>query len=311
MRDLRAGYNAITSDWSAPAAKNATYAFVDNAWWYDESNKAYYNRLLNAVRNGDTKTASDLISYLTESKGMDENKVRDNVRNDVIKGLVQSGEMGTEEAVNLIADHFPLNGGVKAAYKKVNEWLDGIDLEEGEKANTTGYSKLDDAMLAGDAAAYTAAKNELLRYGFTDKQIADHAESLATSAYKNGEMTWDKAKNIYKRYAGITDENELFWKKEKLDYKGEGNWTEYQPARDTLLAGDKKGFLSEKSKLLSHGKTGKGVIGSIDALKDELLDMYDTDPAAARQLRAMIVWAYMECGLTKDSANKKIDGWFN
>ena len=49
---------------------------------------------------------------------------------------------------------------------------------------------------------------------------------------------------------------------------------------------------------------------TVTDLKDELLALYETDITAARKLRDMIVWAYMECGKTKESANKIIDGWF-
>ena len=115
---------------------------------------------------------------------------------------------------------------------------------------------------------------------------------------------------MLKQFCGITDKDKLFWLKEEYDWKGDGQWGEYKPAREALLSGDKKTFLAEKSKLLSHGKEPKGVTSAISDLKDELLSLYETDITAARKLREMIVWAYMECGKTKDSANKLIDGWF-
>lgn len=310
MRDLRAGYNAITSDWSAPVAKNAAYAFVDNAWGYDDSNKAYYGRLLNAVRSGDTKTAADLMTYLTVSKGAETDNVYSNVRNSFIKPLVQSGEMGMEEAVNLIDAHFPYDKGVKEAYKKVNEWLGAVGLAEGETADASGYGKLTDAMLAGNAAAYKTAQAELLKFGYTEKQISTQTSTFISTAYKNGDITWAQAEKMYKQFTGMTDANDLFWQKEKLDYKGDGNWSAYKPARDALLAGDRKTFRAEKSKLLAHGKKNNGVTDAIGDLKDELIALYETDPTAARKLRSDIVWAYMECGKTKESANKIIDGWF-
>ena len=310
MRDLRAAYNAVTSDWTAPAASNASHSFWRNRWGYDTSNAAYYERLVNAINSGDKKLESDLRLYLTESMGKDEDAIATGARS-YIKDLVQDGVLGLDEAVKLIDEHFPYDKGTTQAYKTVMGWLSETELGESDEANSSAYRKLQDAMLAGNSTDYKAARQEMVKYGYAEKTIDSEMKSYVKKSYKDGEITWEQAEKLFRQYFSITDKNDLFWLKEELDYKGDGTWGEYKPARDALLSGDKKTFLAEKSKLLSHGKEAKGLTSAIGALKDELLELYDTNPSEARKLREMLVWAYMECGKTKQNANTLVDGWFD
>jgi len=190
-------------------------------------------------------------------------------------------------------------------------WLDEIGLGEGEQANTSAYRKLQEAMTAGSNADYAAAVKELQKYGYEEKSIKAATKDFIKDSYKAGAIQWAQAEKMLKQFYGMTDANDLYWQKDEWDYAGDDTYGEYNKFRNALLAGDKKTFLSEKSRLLNHGKKGQGVSNAIGALKDELLALYETDPVEARKLREMIVWAYMECGKTKQSANKIIDGWFD
>lgn len=388
LRDLRSAYNAVTSDWSAPKASNASHSFWHNRWFYDDSNKAYYERYVNAINSGDKKLAADTEAYMKESKMVDD---FDGGVRDVIKNRFKAGKLTEDESIDWLVDH-GLADNARDAYSKVAGWqkqegetggayldvrramspynADALDAAVDEmisygykkkevqsevrgiakkmyqdglmtweryaeiqaayggetdaddlywqkqeadydgEGSYSRFGKLWDGMTSNNTAAVKAAEKQLTEHGYTTKQVASQKVSLIGSAYKNGEINWQQAEKMFKTYTDLKDANDLFWKKEALDYKGEGTYSEYRGARDSLLAGDKKGFLAEKSKLLSHGKTGEGVNRAVGELKDELLDMYETDPAAARQLRAMIVWAYVQCGKTEANANKIIDGWF-
>lgn len=164
-------------------------------------------------------------------------------------------------------------------------------------------------LAAGNDAAVDAILADMAARG--RERDGGDLRTIINDLYKNGEIDWQQAERLYKKHTNLTSANDLYWHKQDLDYKGEGNYSAYRAAREALLAGDKKTYLAEKSKLLTHGKQGPNVMKeTVTNLKDELLALYETDITAARKLREMIVWAYMECGKTKDSANKIIDGWF-
>lgn len=197
---------------------------------------------------------------------------------------------GDEERADDIAQYLENNGTTEDA---VGDKLSGML----KNMLAAGNDKAVDAILADMAARGIERDGSDLR-------------KTINGLYKDGKITWQQAERLYKRHTNLTSANDLYWHKAEMDYKGEGNYTPYLAAREALMAGDKKTFLAEKSKLLSHGKEPKGITSAIGDLKDELLALYETDPVAARQLRDMIVWAYMECGKTKQSANRLIDGWF-
>lgn len=198
---------------------------------------------------------------------------------------------GDEERADDIAQYLEGNGTTADA---VSDKLSGM---------------LKSMLAAGNDAAVDAILADMAARG--RERNGSDLRSIINTLYKNGEIDWQQAERLYKKHTNLTSANDLYWHKQDLDYKGEGNYSAYRAAREALLAGDKKTYLAEKSRLLTHGKKGSSVMGeTVTDLKDELLALYETDITAARKLREMIVWAYMECGKTKDSANKIIDGWF-
>ena len=223
-----------------------------------------------------------------------------------------------------LLDNLPFRDSSKTAYyqRMENAYANGDeeradDIAQYLESNDTTADAVG-AKLSGMLKRMLAAGNDAA----VDAILADMAargrerdggdlRTIINDLYKNGEIDWQQAERLYKKHTNLTSANDLYWHKQDLDYKGEGNYSAYRAAREALLAGDKKTYLAEKSKLLTHGKKGSSVMGeTVTDLKDELLALYETDITAARELREMIVWAYMECGKTKESANKIIDGWF-
>lgn len=223
-----------------------------------------------------------------------------------------------------LLDNLPFRDSSKAAYyqRMENAYASGDeeradDIAQYLESNDTTADAVS-AKLSGMLKRMLAAGNDAA----VDAILADMAargrerdggdlRTIINDLYKNGEIDWQQAERLYKKHTNLTSANDLYWHKQDLDYKGEGNYSAYRAAREALLAGDKKTYLAEKSRLLTHGKKGSNVMGeTVTDLKDELLALYETDITAARKLREMIVWAYMECGKTKESANKIIDGWF-
>ena len=223
-----------------------------------------------------------------------------------------------------LLDNLPFRDSSKAAYyqRMENAYASGDeeradDIAQYMESNDTTADAVS-AKLSGMLKRMLAAGNDAA----VDAILADMAargrerdggdlRTIINDLYKNGEIDWQQAERLYKKHTNLTSANDLYWHKQDLDYKGEGNYSAYRAAREALLAGDKKTYLAEKSRLLTHGKKGSSVMGeTVTDLKDELLALYETDITAARKLRDMIVWAYMECGKTKESANKIIDGWF-
>lgn len=124
-RDIRRIRNLIFTDKSASSPAAIKYTLLENALplglWSD-SNKAYCQRLVSAVLDGDTQEAYDLWDYLTNSKKASTDSLNSNIRTD-LKERVKSGEITPAQATSILRKY--------ASYKndkdnigKPLEWLE-------------------------------------------------------------------------------------------------------------------------------------------------------------------------------------------
>ena len=123
-RDIRRIRNLIFTDKSASSPAAIKYTLLENAiplGLWNDSNKAYCQRLVSAVLDGDTQEAYDLWDYLTNSKKASTDSLNSNIRTD-LKERVKSGEITPAQATSILRKY--------ASYKndkdnigKPLEWL--------------------------------------------------------------------------------------------------------------------------------------------------------------------------------------------
>jgi hypothetical protein len=122
-RDIRRIRNLINTDKSASSPSAIKYTLYENAiplgLWKD-SNKAYCQRLVAAVIDGDKQEAYDLWDYLTNTKKPSQNTINTNIR-DELKRRVQEGTLTPEQATKILREYAPYKND-KDNINKPKEW---------------------------------------------------------------------------------------------------------------------------------------------------------------------------------------------
>lgn len=242
-----------------------------------------YRRLYQALESGDDdkfdEVYSDLMQSLTD--GGDENAERT-----IASGLQQEireayldGDLTYEDATRLltgytivlsdtveqqhntgtISDEEYLKMLEDEAYWTIKGWdTNAVDSD----ASTAKYADLQAVIEAGGDG--TAAIEELLEHGETEKEIRSGASGIIADLYKNGEIDADTAEEYLAEYAGITDSKDLYtWFTEKDHWveTGENDYGAYGPVWDALMdGGDVNGAINT---MVKAGWTEKEVQGEV------------------------------------------------
>ena len=124
-RDIRRIRNLINTDKSASSPSAIKYTLYENAiplgLWKD-SNKAYCQRLVAAVVDGDKQEAYDLWDYLTNTKKPSQNTINTNIR-DELKRRVQEGTLSPGQATEILRKYAPYKND-KDNLNKPKEWAE-------------------------------------------------------------------------------------------------------------------------------------------------------------------------------------------
>jgi hypothetical protein len=124
-RDIRRIRNLINTDKSASSPSAIKYTLYENAiplgLWKD-SNKAYCQRLVTAVVDGDKQEAYDLWDYLTNTKKPSQNTINTNIR-DELKRRVQEGTLAPGQATEILRKYAPYKND-KDNLNKPKEWAE-------------------------------------------------------------------------------------------------------------------------------------------------------------------------------------------
>lgn len=242
-----------------------------------------YRRLYQALESGDDdkfdEVYGDLMQSLTD--GGDENAERT-----IASGLQQEireayldGDLTYEDATRLltgytivlsdtveqqhntgtISDEEYLKMLEDEAYWTIKGWdTNAVDSD----ASTAKYADLQAVIEAGGDG--TAAIEELLEHGETEKEIRSGASGIIADLYKNGEIDADTAEEYLAEYAGITDSKDLYtWFTEKDHWveTGENDYGAYGPVWDALMdGGDVNGAINA---MVKAGWTEKEVQGEV------------------------------------------------
>ena len=124
-RDIRRVRNFLGTDKSASSGAALKYTLLETITplgLYEDSNKAYCQRLVAAVADGDAQEAYDLWDYLTNSKKPSQNTINTNVRNE-LKRRVQEGSLTTTQATEILRKYAPYVND-KDNLNKPKEWAE-------------------------------------------------------------------------------------------------------------------------------------------------------------------------------------------
>ena len=123
-RDLRRFVNFLNTDHSLPTASSLKYSVYDeivsDALWKD-SGKAYCQRFVAAIADGDTREAYDLWEYMNGTKGVSQSSLETNIRT-ALKEAVQNGTITPAKATEVLRKYVPYKND-KDNQNKPQEWL--------------------------------------------------------------------------------------------------------------------------------------------------------------------------------------------
>ena len=202
--------------------------------------------------------------------------------------------------------------------------------------NNAYYGRMFQAMQRGDQAEADQIREYLeLAKGVDDKKIESGLRSQArdnlapaessqwmidndlmdgtgtiTTQYKEGDITADEAKKLYKAADPELSDDDIWWKIDRADYQKETGKTEtgyyYRlgPALETNRSEQINAVIKD---LLQHGKTKEQVKTQINTeLKQKYLE---ADNSGRVRIRDEMQKAYKAAGYTVDDANKQIEKW--
>lgn len=207
-RDIRRVRNFLATDKSASSKATLKYTLLENIiplGLYDDSNKAYYQRLVSALMDGDTQESYDLREYLTKSKGVEENTVNEGVRN-AYRDEYKRGGIDKQTAINFLLDHNLVSGDnadkkKQKAFQYVDKWDEGND-------GYSAYNTLKDAFSGGDSSNIQTAWQELTSNGYTDDQIKSQSKTLLKELVQNGAISPTKATELLRKYAPYVNDKD-------------------------------------------------------------------------------------------------------
>lgn len=121
-RDFRSAVNFFKSDKSIPTSAGVKYTLIEELvpFWKD-SNKAYCQRFVSAIADGDKQAEYDLWDYMKNTKGVSQGSLETNIR-DALKGLVQAGVISASKATEILRKYVPYKND-KDNINKPQEWL--------------------------------------------------------------------------------------------------------------------------------------------------------------------------------------------
>jgi hypothetical protein len=151
------------------SARDIKYTVLDSLpFGWDSSRAAYYSRIAEAAKKGDTAAAEELREYIQATEGVQEKTATTGIKSAVKTG-VQKGRYSEEDALGILTKYLGLSD--KDAYFAVDEWKSGQE-------NYSRYNELAEAIGSGENIP--AAVKKLTEHGVSKETIS----SELTKRYK-------------------------------------------------------------------------------------------------------------------------------
>ncbi|MBR4334042.1 MAG: hypothetical protein IKP72_15310 [Clostridia bacterium] len=254
-------------------ARDLKYSVLENPKMgpfslYDSGNKAYYDRMEQALLSGDTAKYDELRGYLEETKQVKPGTIDNGIKNE-IKGSVMGGLISDDRAISILQGSFGMTH--DKAWETVEKWVQQAEHAEDEDYNYTKYGEIMD--LVKDGQDISAAVKKLTDNTKTgENSIRSEIKSKIGEWYRDGELTKQQAEDRLKKYLNMTDPDELHWQFDEWEYmqKDTGDsYSRYVDVFDAVKNG--KDLKAAMKEMTDNGYAEKDVRSKI---KSQIGDWY-------------------------------------
>ena len=218
-----------------------------------ESTKAVqYNKLFNYLADGDTasyqKQYEKTLQSLMYTKEQDEaeSAIKSGIKGN-IKDAYLDGTISHDKTISLLTEL-----GDEEAYFTVKKWENADDKEYSK------YSELEEAVLSG--IGIDEEIKELTDNGVKKDTVNTNLFGSIKEAYKNGDITREKAIRYLLAYKDDFTEDDAYWELRKWDKEDSyANDEKYSKYDDLINAVDSGNFDSVVKEYLEHGLDAKEI----------------------------------------------------
>lgn len=288
-------------------AFDAVNQWTQEAAHADDENYSYkkFGELKDLIAQGaDIQEESKrLMKYGVTQKQIDSNTKT------AIRDLYKEGKLTDADAEGRIKNYLGVTK-KEDIHWMIDQWAYERD-NEGEN-----YSKYVDVYEAvKNGTSLTAAMKEMTDNGYTEKDVRSEINSKIKAWYVDGELTRAQTESKLKQYAGITDENDLYWRMDELDYakknkdnKNAAGYKKYDSFYKAVETGTN--LQSEVKRYTSHGVKAETMASQITSqYKAQYVELYKTNPTKAAELKARLLNAYAALGYDRNKKQKDIEKW--
>lgn len=297
--------SAPISETSARDIKYSVLEALPHGW--DKKASVYYERMENALIEGNTKKYEELFGYVKETMGKEEKTIKSGIKS-AMKDSVLKGTLEKKKAADILEKNMDLDA--DKAYFTVEGWMKTASAQDEEYS----YSRFDAVMSAVKSnQSATDAIKELTSHGYTEKEVKSEIKGQIREWYLDGEMSRQEAEKRLKKYNSLSDPNDLYFLFKEWDYaKANGGSGEgYGKYDDFFGAVDSGKNLSSVIKSYTDNGVEKETLARMitTQYKEEYVSLYRKNKAEASMLKARLLTAYAALGYSRDKKNKDIDAW--
>jgi hypothetical protein len=282
----------------------------------DKTTSGYVDRIYEAYKRGDTKTAEDLTEYLVEGKGIKEKTIPSKLKAKLREDYVNE-RISMDDAIAFSEAH-GLWKSEKEAYTALIEAADKALHTDEDEYKTSAYINVYNAALAQDRSGYNTAVQEMVAHGYTEKGITSKVKSQIGSWYADGEIQESQATALLK-FIGITDSTDIYWSMDQWKYnqtkdEDDGSYSKNHKLYDAIDSGS--GLQAAIQELVTHSssdekKTKASLASAITShYKDEYVALIKAGKTGqAANLQARLLTAYEQLGYNRAKKLKDIQKW--
>lgn len=181
-----------------------------------------------------------------------------------------------------------------------------------QRTNKQNATLLYNALESGDQDEFDKVYNRMLGEGYSEEDMYNKqgnnndAGDIVTTKYKEGDIDFDTAVKYYTELG--MNEDDAYFKTVKMttDFQ-----SPYALCVSAISSEDTGAIIDAVNGMLDHGYTKDKLKGydMPDSIKEQYIDLYNTNKTEAASLKSAILTYYQACGMSREDAAKKVDKW--
>lgn len=293
-------------------ANGLNVTILGKTFGWDSGKSAYYERYLDAVREGRTDEANELRVYLMDNGGAnvsDEDKFDAGLRK-AVSGRVKDGSMTVDEAVDFAVS--------QELYKDKKSAYSALAKTEAKQAGNDEFTVYDDAISAavsGDKAAVDTAITALEGHGYDRKSAVTSTTTAVKKQYMAGEIDQATAEKAYKALHPDKDANAVYWTMDEwsktAEHSGDDGWQYKKYADLTEAVSSGKNIRAVVKEYTAHGTSKDGITDALRNTFKPILQDNKKNGRSNANLQSYIIDALEAAGYKRAKAQQLVKGWLN